>query len=78
MAKEKGVTNIEMESLAMAAITNHVGIKSAVICVTLLDRLTGDQVSSVFLISPTVKVNVLDRLFRINIRENIKFFVSHH
>lgn len=55
MAKEKGVTNIEMESLAMAAITHHVGIKSAVVCVTLLDRLTGDQVCSVFLIRLIVK-----------------------
>ncbi|XKL59527.1 hypothetical protein PGB90_000543 [Kerria lacca] len=45
MAKEKGVTNIEMESLALAAITHHVGIKSAVICVTLLDRLKGDQIN---------------------------------
>lgn len=46
LAKDKGVTNIEMESLAMAAITHHVGIKSSVVCVTLLDRLVGDQVNS--------------------------------
>lgn len=39
-----GVVNIEMESLAFAALTHHAGIKAAVICVTLLDRLKGDQV----------------------------------
>ncbi|XP_034247540.1 uridine phosphorylase 1 isoform X2 [Thrips palmi] len=41
---EAGVTNIEMESLSFAALTHHAGIKSAVICVTLVDRLKGDQV----------------------------------
>lgn len=45
LAREKGVTNIEMESLAMASITNYVGIKCGIICVTLLDRLKGDQVN---------------------------------
>lgn len=39
-----GVVNIEMESLAFAALTHHAGIKAAVICVSLLDRLKGDQV----------------------------------
>ncbi|KAJ2950015.1 hypothetical protein O0L34_g11352 [Tuta absoluta] len=39
-----GVVNIEMESLAFAALTHHAGIKAAVICVTFLDRLKGDQV----------------------------------
>ncbi|XP_076379810.1 uridine phosphorylase 2 isoform X4 [Megalopta genalis] len=39
-----GVVNIEMESLSFAALTHHAGIKSAVVCVTLLDRLKGDQV----------------------------------
>ena len=38
------VVNIEMESLAFAALTHHAGIKSAVVCVTMLDRLKGDQV----------------------------------
>lgn len=38
------VVNIEMESLAFAALTHHAGIQSAVVCVTLLDRLKGDQV----------------------------------
>ncbi|CAB3376869.1 Hypothetical predicted protein [Cloeon dipterum] len=39
-----GVANIEMESLSFAALTHHAGIKSAVVCVALLDRLKGDQV----------------------------------
>jgi len=42
--KSNGVRNIEMESLAFAALTHHAGIKAAVVCVTLLDRLKGDQV----------------------------------
>jgi len=44
--KFNGVRNIEMESLAFAALTHHAGIKAAVVCVTLLDRLKGDQVKS--------------------------------
>lgn len=40
-----GVVNIEMESLSFASLTHHAGIKSAVVCVTLLDRLKGDQVT---------------------------------
>jgi len=40
-----GVTNIEMESLAFAALTHHAGIRAAVVCVSILDRMVGDQVS---------------------------------
>jgi uridine phosphorylase len=40
----EGVLNVEMESLAFAALTHHAGIRSAVICVTIVDRLKGDQV----------------------------------
>ncbi len=43
--KEKGISNIEMECSALAALTHHTGIKAAVVCVALLDRLKGDQVS---------------------------------
>ncbi|XP_076328845.1 uridine phosphorylase 2-like [Tachypleus tridentatus] len=43
---EQGIVNIEMESLAFAAMCNHVGIKGAVVCVTLLNRLEGDQVNT--------------------------------
>ena len=37
---------MEMEALVFAALTNMAGIRSAVVCVTLLDRLKGDQVDS--------------------------------
>ncbi|ESO90089.1 hypothetical protein LOTGIDRAFT_218127 [Lottia gigantea] len=43
---ERGVRNIEMESLCFSAYCHRAGIKSAVICVTLLDRLHGDQIST--------------------------------
>lgn len=43
---ENGVVNIEMESTIFAALTYHAGIKAAVVCVALLNRLNGDQVSS--------------------------------
>lgn len=39
-----GVRNIEMEATAFAALTHYAGIRSAVVCVTLLNRLEGDQV----------------------------------
>ena len=39
-----GVRNIEMEAAMFAAFTNHLDIKAAVACVTLLNRLEGDQV----------------------------------
>lgn len=42
----QNVINMEMESLAFAALTHHAGIRSAVVCVTLLNRLNGDQVAS--------------------------------
>lgn len=41
-----GVMNMEMESLCFAALCHHAGIRGAVICVTLLNRLNGDQVES--------------------------------
>ncbi|KAK2180534.1 hypothetical protein NP493_439g03023 [Ridgeia piscesae] len=45
-ANEEGVCNIEMESLCFAAMCHHANIKGAVVCVTILDRLQGDQVST--------------------------------
>ncbi|XP_013880376.1 uridine phosphorylase 1 isoform X1 [Austrofundulus limnaeus] len=45
-AKEAGVCNIEMESSVFAAMCNLSGLRAAVVCVTLLDRLKGDQLSS--------------------------------
>lgn len=44
--KEAGVINMEMESLAFAALCTHAGIKGAVVCVALLNRLNGDQIST--------------------------------
>ncbi|XP_051871625.1 uridine phosphorylase 1 isoform X2 [Pristis pectinata] len=45
-AYEAGVRNIEMESAAFAAMCNRSGLPGAVLCVTLLDRLQGDQICS--------------------------------
>lgn len=42
----RGIENIEMESLCFAANCYRAGIRSAVVCVTLLDRLQGDQIST--------------------------------
>lgn len=39
-----GVINIEMECTIFAALTHRAGIRSAIVCVALLDRLKGDQV----------------------------------
>jgi uridine phosphorylase len=41
---ETGVKNIEMEATALAAITHHAGVRSGNVCVTLVNRLKGDQV----------------------------------
>uniref|UniRef100_A0A8B9CUX2 Uridine phosphorylase n=1 Tax=Anser brachyrhynchus TaxID=132585 RepID=A0A8B9CUX2_9AVES len=43
-AHEAGVRNIEMESTAFAAMCGLCGLKAAVVCVALLDRLEGDQI----------------------------------
>jgi len=43
---ERGVSNMEMEALVFATLTHMAGIRSAVVCVTLLDRLQGDQVTT--------------------------------
>ncbi|KAK5618277.1 hypothetical protein CRENBAI_020009 [Crenichthys baileyi] len=45
-AKEAGVCNIEMESSVFAAMCKLSGLRAAVVCVALLDRLKGDQLSS--------------------------------
>ena len=39
-----GVTNIEMECTIFGALTHQAGIRAAIVCVALLDRLKGDQV----------------------------------
>lgn len=43
---EQGVANMEMEATVFAAMTHMAGIRSSVVCVTLLDRLHGDQVTT--------------------------------
>jgi len=45
-AHKVGVINIEMESLQFGAFCNQMKVSSAVIVVTLLNRLAGDQVTS--------------------------------
>ncbi|KAK8392376.1 hypothetical protein O3P69_014619 [Scylla paramamosain] len=42
----ENVVNMEMESLCFAALCHHAGVRGAVVCVTLLNRLHGDQVST--------------------------------
>lgn len=39
-----GVKNIEMEATAFSALTKEAGVRAGIVCVTLLDRLLGDQV----------------------------------
>uniref|UniRef100_A0A667ZPD9 Uridine phosphorylase n=1 Tax=Myripristis murdjan TaxID=586833 RepID=A0A667ZPD9_9TELE len=45
-AHEAGVRNIEMESTVFAAMCRVCGLKAAVICVTLLNRFEGDQITT--------------------------------
>jgi len=42
----QGVKNMEMEALVFGALTHMAGVRSAVVCVTLLDRLKGDQITT--------------------------------
>lgn len=42
--RSAGVVNVEMETVPFAAMTFQAGIRAAAVCVTLLDRLQGDQV----------------------------------
>ncbi len=44
--------NIEMEATCFAALTHKAGIRAAIVCVTFLDRLEGDQVETVFFLAP--------------------------
>ncbi|CAG11963.1 unnamed protein product, partial [Tetraodon nigroviridis] len=45
-ARDAGVCNIEMESSVFATMCKMSGLKAAVVCVTLLNRLKGDQLDS--------------------------------
>lgn len=42
--RDFGVVNIEMECTIFGALTHYAGIRAGIVCVTLLDRLKGDQV----------------------------------
>lgn len=42
---EAGVRNIEMEATALAAITKAAGVRSGNVCVALINRMEGDQVT---------------------------------
>ncbi|KAJ4924208.1 hypothetical protein JOQ06_000448 [Pogonophryne albipinna] len=44
-AHTAGICNIEMESTVFAAMCKLSGLRAAVVCVTLLDRLKGDQMN---------------------------------
>jgi len=59
--KELQVKNIEMESLAFAGFCHYANVKSAVVCVTLVDRLNGDQVE----ISHETNLKFQERPFRL-------------
>lgn len=43
--QSQGIKNIEMEAPMFAALTKHCGIRAADVCVTIINRLEGDQVS---------------------------------
>uniref|UniRef100_A0A6M2DG52 Putative uridine phosphorylase n=1 Tax=Xenopsylla cheopis TaxID=163159 RepID=A0A6M2DG52_XENCH len=43
---DNGVRNIEMESTVFSAFTHHANVRAAIVNVTLLDRLQGDQIRS--------------------------------
>ncbi|XP_055903334.1 uridine phosphorylase 1 [Eupeodes corollae] len=42
---DHGIRNIEMEATMFSSLTHHIGIKAGEVCVTLVDRLKGDQVT---------------------------------
>ncbi|XP_065188731.1 uridine phosphorylase 1-like [Sycon ciliatum] len=44
-AKDKGIVNIEMECVVMGALCHTSRVRCACVCVTLLNRLNGDQVN---------------------------------
>ncbi|XP_002733286.1 uridine phosphorylase 1-like [Saccoglossus kowalevskii] len=45
-AYDAGVKNIEMEALCIASMMNRAGMSAAVLCVSLLDRLKGDEAAT--------------------------------
>ena len=43
---KSGVVNIEMEAITFASMCRRAGIPGAIVCVTLVNRLEGDQVNT--------------------------------
>ncbi|XP_060589969.1 uridine phosphorylase 2-like [Ruditapes philippinarum] len=43
---DRGIQNIEMESLCFAAMAHRAALKSAIICCTVVDRLKSDQITA--------------------------------
>ena len=43
--QQAGVVNIEMECTVLASLCSKTGVKGAICCVSLVDRLQGDQVA---------------------------------
>merc|ERR1712062_464142 len=41
---DNGIKNIEMESLSFIGLLNYAKLRAAVVCVSLVNRLNGDQV----------------------------------
>lgn len=74
--KEAGVVNIEMESLEFAALTHLAGIKAAVICISLIDRLNGDQVIGRSAVVCT-KYCLCDHYFHKSLRYLISKLISY-
>ena len=70
--KQNQVKNIEMESLAFAGFCNYANVKAAVVCVTLVDRLNGDQVE----ISHETNLKFQERPFKL-VGEYIKKTLSN-
>ncbi|KAH8234379.1 hypothetical protein KR038_008728, partial [Drosophila bunnanda] len=44
--ESQDIKNIDMESLAFAALTSRAGLRGAVVCVAILNRLKGDQIQT--------------------------------
>ncbi|XP_030376260.1 uridine phosphorylase 1-like [Scaptodrosophila lebanonensis] len=43
---QKGIVNMEMESSVFASMTNQANIRAAVVCVAIVNRLNGDQITT--------------------------------
>jgi uridine phosphorylase len=71
VCRENGVANIEMESLCFAGMLSRAKIRGAIVCVTLLDRLSSDQVN----LSHELSVEYQERPFKVvghYIKEKLK------